>query len=787
MDALKNNQSYLENLAPIIVNLFNDGVIIYNAEGRIILANPRAEKLLGFHPLTDHNHWSLQMVYENGTAFPHDKHPVQIALRTGRNCIETMGIHRKDESLVWLVIEASPLRLADTSIIVSFLKDISEHKYMEEGLHERMFMLSSVFETAHIGIAVIDESGRFLRVNPTYCQLCGYRAEELLGQLFSLLLPAVLRTEAIQWYSTFLAGQAENSGIESIQHREGYALNCSIVERRISSSEHHLGIMFITPTSSQSAPAPAQDFVETSSWFKNIFSHSTLTVLKLDRQGLLTFAQGQHLESLGLASEEMIGQSVFEASQHLKMLVPDIQHALSGESFNKVVNHAGLSLQVQYLPLLEEHKWIGTLMILTDITEQRNSIMRLKGALHELKLLTARIPLGILYIEARKIIRANQLSATLLGYTQAELLKTTVDHFYSSMREYTLFQQKALPFISKSQSYSVEQTLRKKDGSSVYCKITVEPLNQPSRTLWLLEEIFHEKQQEQDLSSVLLAVAEEAILVTDTNLFIQRVNAQVCQLTGYSAEELMGQPLQKLDAGRSDTTQSYQQILDGLTQHRQWQGETWQRHKKGTAYLCRLKLKGYNTDQGTASHYIVLLNSQSDQQTLGIDSLTELPNRELFRFSLLKTLSLAQRASRRFAVLLVSIDGIAAINHQYGYAIGDLFLHRIGQNLKATVRDSDTVARYEGDIFGASLDEITQPPDAGLVGQMMLFKLTQPQTLLNEHKIQSSISIGIAVYPENGDTVETLLILAQRALQRARELGGGQCCFYDPKLQELYQ
>jgi diguanylate cyclase (GGDEF)-like protein/PAS domain S-box-containing protein len=449
------------------------------------------------------------------------------------------------------------------------------------------------------------------------------------------------------------------------------------------------------------------------------------------------------------------------------------------------VNHAGLSLQIQYIPLLEDHEWTGTLGLFTDITEQRNALIRLKSATQELKLLTDRIPLGIFYVEVRKIVRVNQLSAVLLGYTQAELLKMTVDHLYSSMREYTVFQQKALPFISKSQSYSVEHTLYCKTGTPVRCKITVEPLNQPSRTLWFIEEIQDEIQPEQDLTEALLTTTEEAVLITNAQLLIEKINPQVNQLTGYTTEELTGQSLQKLDAGQTDTTQIYQQILDSLTQQHQWQGQIWQRHKKGTAYLCHLKLKAYNTDAGTASHYVVVLKNPLYQQVPGIDALTQLPNGELFRFSLLKTLSLAQRARRRFAVLLVSIDAIVAVNHQHGYATGDLLLYQTGQNLKATVRDSDTVARYEGNIFGASLDEIAQPPDAGLVGQMILFKLTQPITL-NEQKIQNSISIGIAIYPEDGDTVETLLILAQKALQRAQQLGGGQCCFYDPKLQELY-
>jgi diguanylate cyclase (GGDEF)-like protein len=225
--------------------------------------------------------------------------------------------------------------------------------------------------------------------------------------------------------------------------------------------------------------------------------------------------------------------------------------------------------------------------------------------------------------------------------------------------------------------------------------------------------------------------------------------------------------------------------MDTMKQQGQWQGGIWQRHKNNAVYVCELKLQAYDTEMGKASRYVAILSNKQTCDSAFLDPLTNLPSRQLFRHKLLKTHAHAQRQKKLFAVLLISIDNLPVINSEYGCVIGDQLLYMIGQSLKSSVRDSDSVARYGGNLFGVNLSEIAKSQDATLVSQIILFKLTQTFFLKNK-PIQGIISIGIAVYPEDSAETDTLLELAEQSMQRAKEQGGNQCHFHNPMLQQQY-
>jgi diguanylate cyclase (GGDEF)-like protein len=170
-------------------------------------------------------------------------------------------------------------------------------------------------------------------------------------------------------------------------------------------------------------------------------------------------------------------------------------------------------------------------------------------------------------------------------------------------------------------------------------------------------------------------------------------------------------------------------------------------------------------------------------ETLLFDRLTGLPLQPLFNFTLQKNLARAQRHQKHFAVLLVNIENRREVRHHFGDEVNDQWIQTLASMLKTTVRDSDTVAWDGESQFIVLLEEISQAKDAGLVGQMILFKLTQPLKLADQ-EIRGEVNIGIAIYPQDHQDAESLVQMAEIALERARKQGGGgQCCFYNPQLQ----
>jgi diguanylate cyclase (GGDEF)-like protein/PAS domain S-box-containing protein len=788
-------QKQLEQYYQGIVKGLHEGVLLYDAAGKIRVCNPSAEKLLGgaASQWLGQTDWQLATLQADGSLFPEDSHPAKVTLRTETACHQVvMGVYKPDNVLTWLSVNSQPLRLqeaANTDAVVLSISDISERKHLEDDLQEKVTLLTSLFETATIGIAILDENGRFVRVNPTYSKIYGYRPEELLGQLFTTLLPPPIRKEATLYYGNFWAGQEDDhSKSWPMQHRDGKILNNQRFENKITIFEHQqFKVIFVIPRAFQedttlTALPPLME-----AWLPLLFKHLPVTVVHIERDGYLTFAQGPLMETLGLTAEQVRGQSIFAANHKLAELSPDLERALSGETFSKILVHAGLTLEANYLPVIKDNDLTGMLVLFKDLTEQRVLKSRLKNTLQELELLAPYTPLGLLYVEAHKIVRVNRQGATLLGYTETELLKTTIISLFRSTNDYHYLQTQAAPHLVQAHSYHSQQRLRKKDGSFIHCSLTLKAVNQ-TRIIWLFEEVsdLANTTTSVDLSTALWATSNEAILITDTKLTIQQINPAAIPFTGYSAEELINKTLPELDAGRQDKY-FYQHLLALMNQVGQWHGNLWQRHKNNAVYVCELKLQAYNADQGTtANRYVAILSNKQTSATTSLDPLTNLPTRMLFRHNLLKTQAVAQRYTKRFAILLIGIDDLPALNAKHGCVIGDLFLQTIGQSLKTSVRDSDTVARYGGDIFGVNLEGISKSQDAGLVAQMMLFKLTQP-FLLKEQKVQSSVSIGIVVYPDDGNDVDTLLELALATMRRAKQRGGGQCCFHNPQLQETFK
>lgn len=284
----------------------------------------------------------------------------------------------------------------------------------------------------------------------------------------------------------------------------------------------------------------------------------------------------------------------------------------------------------------------------------------------------------------------------------------------------------------------------------------------------------------------------EAAFIIDLYLKIQHVNQASLQLTGYSPQELKNKSLAELDQHHPNDD-LYQAITSHLFKKHQWQGTVWQRHKKGGIYSCELRIQAYQKalspnqimPNQEITRYVAILTKEQEESSV-LDPLTGLVNRTFFHFSLFKSHIFAYRNNKHFSLLLVSVDNIGYVNQKYGYPMGDKLLFHVGRTLETTVRVSDTIARYSGRKFIVCLEQISQPKDAGLVAEMVLFKLSQP-VLFDEHRIQSEVSIGIVVYPDDHDQHTLLLEQAESAMRCAQNLGGEQCYFYNAKLQSQHK
>ena len=187
---------------------------------------------------------------------------------------------------------------------------------------------------------------------------------------------------------------------------------------------------------------------------------------------------------------------------------------------------------------------------------------------------------------------------------------------------------------------------------------------------------------------------------------------------------------------------------------------------------------------GTVQDITELKRSESTFEHMALyDSLTDLCNRNLFLNRLDLLMSQAQRNEKLLGVCFIDLDGFKKINDNLGHAIGDELLKSVAKHLKNNVRKGDVVARLSGDEFALALEGISTVDELEKIVGKISNKLTRPHKIRG-HEIFSPASVGVTLYPLDSSTKTDLLRNADAAMYKAKQLGGGQYCFYTHDMRD---
>lgn len=276
--------------------------------------------------------------------------------------------------------------------------------------------------------------------------------------------------------------------------------------------------------------------------------------------------------------------------------------------------------------------------------------------------------------------------------------------------------------------------------------------------------------------------AGEGIVVTDTSQKILTVNDAFTKVTGYEAAEVIGQTPALLSSGQHDD-EFYLNMWDTLQSQGWWQGEIYNQRKNGEIYPEWLTVNTVHDTDGKVINYVGIFSditavkeSQRRIEFLAThDELTSLPNRGLFLDRVRQTVIKARRqADTRAAVFFVDLDNFKVINDSLGHQAGDEMLKEVAVRLRECVRGADTVARFGGDEF-ALLLEGANAAEAEITAGRIATALASPISLSGQ-AIHVSASIGISLFPEDGEDADTLLKHADGAMYKAKDVG--KCTHY---------
>ena len=289
--------------------------------------------------------------------------------------------------------------------------------------------------------------------------------------------------------------------------------------------------------------------------------------------------------------------------------------------------------------------------------------------------------------------------------------------------------------------------------------------------------------------------SQEGMMVTDASTVIIRVNRAFTHITGYSAEDAVGQTPRLLSSGMQ-SKKFYATMWDSINHTGMWEGEILNRRKNGEVYPEYLYITAVKNAEGIVTNYvasrtdITSSKSASDEieRLYSIDLLTELPNRRLFLDRLKQALAISAHSDRRGALLFLDLDKFKNINDTQGHNVGDLLLQHVAKRLTACLREGDTVSRFGGDEFVVLLENLsehaieaaTQTKD---IAKKISRSLNQAYQL-DAHSCFNSASIGATLFIGHELMPEELLKQADIAMYQSKVQGGNTLRFFDQMMQE---
>lgn len=286
--------------------------------------------------------------------------------------------------------------------------------------------------------------------------------------------------------------------------------------------------------------------------------------------------------------------------------------------------------------------------------------------------------------------------------------------------------------------------------------------------------------------------AQEGMIVTDDKARIIACNEAFCHISGYEADELIGENPSILSSGRQDKN-FYKVMWASIQENGFWEGEVWNRKKDGSFYVELLSVKKIYIPDSDDVHYLGMMSDitkmkehhASLEKLAHYDSLTGLPNRYLLEDRYEQAIFKANRNLEMVALCFLDLDDFKPVNDTYGHNVGDQLLVDLAQRLKSSLREEDTVSRYGGDEFIILLTGIHNRSDCEVLLKKILDIVETPFKIVDGVDIKVSASIGYTLYPFDKGSLESLIEHADQTLYQIKNSGKSDFLMYGETKEKL--
>lgn len=305
-------------------------------------------------------------------------------------------------------------------------------------------------------------------------------------------------------------------------------------------------------------------------------------------------------------------------------------------------------------------------------------------------------------------------------------------------------------------------------------------------------ERFLQATQDLSIMSRVITEASDAVLITDENKNIVAVNKAFELMSGYLEKDVLGHNPRDVIKSNLMDENFYQKMWENIDTYGKFSGELINRRRDGTSYTVWQNiwsLRDPNTDKIT--NYVAmskdiseLLQKQKEIEHLAYyDGLTGLVNRSYFLKSLDNMVAQSKRHHQKFALIYIDLDNFKETNDSLGHAAGDIVLQTFAKKTQTKLHQEDTFCRLGGDEFAIILSNVETPDDAFEVGEKVLTFSEKPIPLHNK-QVEIGVSIGIALFPDDGEESKRLLSAADLAMYKSKESGKNRCTMFQSHMQD---
>lgn len=554
--------------------------------------------------------------------------------------------------------------------------------------------------------------------------------------------------------------------------------------------------------------APEHVFLQTEQHLRNIIENAPTGIVTMSINGELLQVNPAYCEITGYFKEELEGMNyrVLSLDDDLAVDNYNVQQLLEGK-----IN--SYKLEKRYLRKDSKIIWVQVTRSLLrddstdnplyfiaqveDITLRKEAENTLKTNEAYLRNIVNYAPVGIVTTSLDgQLLDINPAYCRITGYDKEELERMNYKQL-TYVEDFSIDALKVQELLAgKIASYQLEKRYVRRDQTIIWV-LAIRSLVRDSDTddpLYFIAQVVditerkkaeHMLRESEALFRSIMDNAPIGMAIQSLDGQFLQVNRTLCELTGYKKEALEKLSLDDIVYPDDLVNESnpIQRLIEG--KDRYYQIEKRIRNNGSFAWVEITRSILRNTHTGAPLYFIVqvedineqILNREKIRYLAYHDILTGLPNRQLLYEQLIKTLALAKRYERIFAILFIDLDKFKNINDTFGHDVGDNLLKEVTSRLNKSFRASDLLARTGGDEFILVLTEIKAPQDAGIVAEKTLKIIRKPIIICNQ-SMQIGASIGIVTYPKHGHDITELMKKADSAMYTAKYAGGNQYHFY---------